>query len=385
MGKTADFEKEKKKYTRIKKIKRLFAILIMAVAVVVIYAFRVELAAQGLGVFISDTVAYMINNEGFPVTIDSRPRQLVSSGNRAVLLTESSISEYNAAGNKVLEKRIAGQNVIAKSAGKYLLSYQLGGYDVEIRTGDTIIYTHRFNDAIYGADIAANGAFAVSTEVTGAQSQVESFDSNYSRQFVWLSTDRIIHCVDLDDKAQYIAVGGVGLSEGVLDSAISIFELQTGNERCSLELDDEMLLAMRLFEDGSASAITDKSTIAISSNGKLKGEFSFEGEPISAFDIAANGEMAVAIGDYDSKHEQRIIRLNASASQLGDSRSANKAESIFVYGDDTLLFVGERVIRFDSNMGRVASTETPEAVKVSPAGKYLYYATSRQIFRTAIK
>ena len=78
-----------------------------------------------------------------------------------------------------------------------------------------------------------------------------------------------------------------------------------------------MLLDVRLFEDGSASAITDKSAIALSSNGKLKGEFSFEGDPISAFDIAANGEMAVAIGDYASQHEQRIIRLNDSAAQLG--------------------------------------------------------------------
>ena len=385
MGKTADFEKEKKKYTRIKKIKRLFAILIMAVAVVVLYAFRVEIAAQGLGVLISDSVAYIINNEGYPITIESQPKQLVSSGNRAVLLTESSMSEYNAAGNKVFEKRIAGQNVIAISEGKYLLNYQRGGYDVEIRTGDTIIYNHRFNEAIYNADIAANGAFAVSTKVTGAQAQVEAFDSNYSRQFVWLSTDRIVHTVVIDDKAHYIAVGGVGLSNGVLTSSVNIFELETGAERCTLEFDDEMIIAIRLFQDGSASVITDKSAKAIAANGKIKGEYSFDGEPLSAFDIGSNGEFAVAVGDYSSKHEQQIIRLNSSAQKLGFSRSANKAKDIFIYGNDTLLFVGERVIRFDSNMGRTASTETPEAVKVCPAGKYLYYATSRQLFRTAIK
>jgi len=384
MGKTTDFEKEKRKHNRRKKLKQFFVVLLISVLAVVVYAFRVEIAVQGLGVVFSDAVAYVIDNNGFPVAIDSAPKQLAAVGRRAVIVTESSMQAYNAAGNKVVEKRTAGKNIIAVTAGKYLLNYEQGGYELEIRTGDTVLYNHRFTETIYCADIAENGAFAVATGAIGAQAQVTSFDSSYNQQFMWLSNEKIIYSLSLDDRAQFIAVGGVGLVDGEITSAITVFELQTGDQRGNIELENELLLDIMLFENGSVTAVTDKSVKSLASNGKLKGEYLFEGDEIAAFDIAENG-VALALGNYDTLREQKIVRLDSVAKPLADCRSANKAESVFVYGNDTLVFIGERVIRFDAKLGRVASTETPEAVAVCPTDKSLYYVTADDINRVAIK
>ncbi|MBP1577557.1 MAG: hypothetical protein J6C75_03660, partial [Oscillospiraceae bacterium] len=48
-------------------------------------------------------------------------------------------------------------------------------------------------------------------------------------------------------------------------------------------------------------------------------------------------------------------------------------------------FVGERAIRFDAEMKKAASTETPDALAVIPVKNQLYYATMHQINRTTIK
>ena len=384
MGKTTDFEKEKKKHNRRKKLKQLMTVLVISALAIVVYAFRIEIAVQGLGVIFSDAVAYVIDNNGFPVSIDSNPNQLTAVGRRAVVVTDSSMMAYNPAGNKVIEKRTSGKDIIAVTSGKYLLSYEQGGYELEIRTGDTVLYNHRFTETIYCADVAKTGAFAVATGAIGAQAQVTSFDSSYNQQFMWLSNDRMIYSLSLDDRAQHIAVGGVGLDDGEITSAISVFELQTGDQRGTAELKNELLLDIDLFENGNVTAVTDKSVKAFASNGKIKGEYSFEGDKIAAFDIAENGT-AVALGDYDALREQKIVRLDALCKPLADCRSSNKAESIFVYGDDTLVFIGERVIRFDDKLGRVASTETPEAISVYPTEKSLYYVTADDMNRVAIK
>ena len=384
MGKTTDFEKEKKKHNRRKKLKQLMTVLVISALVVVVYAFRVEIAVQGLGVIFSDAVAYIIDNNGFPVAIDSNPKKLTALGHRSVVVTDSSMQVYNAAGNKVLEKRTAGKDIIAVAAGKYLLTYEQGGYEIEIRAGDAVLYNHRFTESIYCADIAENGAFAVSTGAIGAQAQVTAFDSSYNQQFMWLSDDKIIYSVSLDKRAQNIAVGGVGLDEGEITSAVTIFELESGNQRGTADFANELLLGMELFENGTVTAVTDRSVKSLASNGKLRGEYSFDGDDIAAFDIAENGT-AIALGDYDSLREQRIVRLDGQGKPLADSRSSNKAESIFIYGNDTLVFIGERVIRFDQKLGRVASTETPEATIVCPAGKSLYYVTDSDIHRVAVK
>ena len=52
IARTTDFEKERKKYTRRKTIKRLLAVILLTAAGVILYAMRFEIASQGFGVLL---------------------------------------------------------------------------------------------------------------------------------------------------------------------------------------------------------------------------------------------------------------------------------------------------------------------------------------------
>lgn len=385
MGKTTDFEAQRKKYNRIKTIKRLLAVILITVVGVVIYAFRLDIAAQGFGVLLSDSVAMLIDHTGYPIALESQPSQITSVGKRAVLLTENSMSVYNSAGNRVINERIAGGNTIAVSGGRYLLNYESGGHNIEIRSGETVVFSHEFEYPIYCADIARNGAFAVATGAAGAQAQVIAYDSNYCEQFLWVSSERVIYSLALDDDAACIAVGGVQMTEGVLDSVTAVFELATGKEKCSVTFADELVLGLRLCESGELICVTDSAVHAVGVSGAKKGSFDFGSEKIAAFDISDLGECVVALGDYSADHEMKLVRLNSFAKPVCEAALNQNVKSIYIYGDNTLAFVGERVIRFDEAMKRTDSTETPDALCAAVIGNQLYYATMQQLCRTAIK
>lgn len=189
---------------------------------------RFEIASQGIGVLLSDFAATIVDNTGYPIPIESQPLQLTAVGKRSALITESTLTVCNTAGNRVIEERMEGKNAIAVSAGRYLLTYLRGGYELWLRSGETVLFYQRFDRPIYTAALAPNGAVAVSTTAVGDQAQVTVYDSSFEECFVWMSSGRIIHSLALNDEATGLAVGGVEFSGGVLSSFFSVFEISEG-------------------------------------------------------------------------------------------------------------------------------------------------------------
>ena len=140
---------------------------------------RFEIASQGIGVLLSDFAATIVDNTGYPIPIESQPLQLTAVGKRSALITESTLTVCNTAGNRVIEERMEGKNAIAVSAGRYLLTYLRGGYELWLRSGETVLFYQRFDRPIYTAALAPNGAVAVSTTAVGDQAQVTVYDSSF--------------------------------------------------------------------------------------------------------------------------------------------------------------------------------------------------------------
>lgn len=385
MGRTTDFEKERKKYALRKTARRLAAVALVTVTVIVVYALRFDIASQGFGVLLSDTVTMLFDQTGYPVDIDSEPLQLTSVGRRAVIVSENAFSVYNQAGKQVINKRTAGQNILAVSAGRYLLTYARGGYDLEVRSGETVIFSHRFDYPIYAAAIAPTGACAVSTAALGDQSQVIVYDANYTQQFLWVSAERIIYNLALDKNARYIAVGGVGLNGGALESVVTAFEISTGQERCAHVLSNELLLALSLSEGAQATAVTDRAVHRLSEISGKENNYLLPEEHVAAFAIAPDGTVALAVGDYEAAHRVRLILLDQNAAPTAQGSLDRDIKSLHFYNDGLLAFLGDRAVRFNAQLQKEEITETPDALFVQVIGKRLYYTTMQQINHAAIR
>jgi hypothetical protein len=320
MSRTTDFERERRRYALRKTVKRIILLVLVTAIAVAGYSLRFEIASQGISVILFDATALLIDNTGYPVSLDSNPVELIPLGKRVVTLTDSSLSIYNSAGNQVVNERTEGQNTIAVSSGRYLLTYSRGGYDVSVRSGDTLLFSKKFDNPIYTAAISPVGSFAVSTSAIGDQSQIMVYDPTFEEQFVWVSSEHIIHSLSFDPDSRLIAAGGVISQQGVMNSQINVFEIATGDRLSSTALTDELLLDMRLFEDGSLSAITDRSIYSIASAGQKINTYSMSGSPPAAYVLCADGTSVLAAGDFSSTHSLSLVRLDKNASPLSSEK-----------------------------------------------------------------
>jgi hypothetical protein len=385
MGRTTDLDRARRRYTRRKTAGRLMMVLLASAAAAVVYALRFDIASQGIGVWLSDAVALAIDNTGYPLPLESAPSQLLAVGRRAAVVTDQALSVFNAAGNQVVFERTAGKNVIAASAGKFLLLFARGGYDLSVRSGNTVLFQTRLDYPIYTAAISRSGAVAVAFAAQGDQAQVVVFDADYERQFVWMSSERLITALALDESGERLAVGGVRSDGGMLSSNLSLFAPATGEERFSVELADELLLSLSLPDAGTAVAVTDRTVRCFAASGGEQGGYSMNGEPLSAFAIAPDGGVALALGDFSSSHQTRLVLLDASARETASLSLERRVQSLHSYGDGVIAFVGDRAIRYTGSLARAAATETPEALRAAVVGDDLYYATMQQLFRSAIR
>lgn len=391
MARTTDFEKERRKHTRKKFIKRLAVLIAAVVLFILVYAFRFDIASQGVGVLLSDTMALLLDNTGYPVAIESEPAQLIPVGRRAALITQNSLLVYNSAGNRVVDKRTSGQNTVAVTGGKYLLTYCEGGYDLELRSGETLLFSKRFTQPIYCADAAANGAVAASLGAVGDRAQVVVYDAAYEEQFVWLSSEQIVYSLALNKSADALAVGGARLSNGALQSDITVFDITSGDSLCNVKLQDEMLLALKFVTEPNSGGsrivvVTDRAVHYVDHEKNSMKSFSYESAPLVAFDISSIGETAVALGDFSGSHSVRLIKLGFEAKQVASCQSARNIKSLHFFNSTELIAsIGNRAVWFDRDLQELKVIETPEAMRTCVVGKKLYYATAHELCMTQIK
>lgn len=372
-------------------IKRLLLFVVAVATGVFIYAFRFDIASQGVGVLLSDTAAMLLDNTGYPVAIESEPMQLLPVGRRAALVTQNSLFVYNGAGNRVVDKRTTGKNTIAVTGGRYLLNYSEGGYDLELRSGDTVLFSKRFTQPIYCAEAAANGAVALSLGAVGDRAQVVVYDAAYAEQFVWLSSEQIVYTLSLNKNADTLAVGGVKLTNGALQSDITVFDITSGESLCTVKLQDEMLLKTRFVTEPNTgksriAAVTDRAAHYIDYESGSLQSFSYDSAALAAFDISQLGETALALGDFGAAHSLRLVRLGFDAEIAADCQSGRDIQSLHFFGAGELMAsIGDRAVCFSRELEELNVIETPEAIKTCVVGKKIYYATAHELCTAQIK
>lgn len=381
-----DLDRERRRYARRRTIKRIAVLLVMAAAAALLYGLRFEIASQGIGVLLSDTADLLFQNEGYPVTLEDEPIQLLPVGRRVAVVSQQGLSVYNKAGNKAIDRHTANRNLVAVSVGRYLLTYVSGGYELSVWSGPNELFSTRFDHPIYTAALAENGAFAVSTGAVGDQSCVTAYDATHRQVLVWASSDQLVNTLALDPKASALAVGSLSSDQGTLCSAVRLFNLSgDGSIRGQTEFSDELLLALQLREDGTCTAVTDRGVRVLSHTAALRGKCLTDGVPLTAFLIREDGSGTIACGDYDANHETTLKAFGTDGTQTASAELTDRVKGLYDYEGAILAFTGERIVRYSDGLVRMSAFETPGALQAAVVGESLYYTTVRELCRTTIR
>lgn len=165
---------------------------------------------------ISIRAYYPINLEGnelFSVT---------SRGRHFFALNNMTLSSYNTNGKELFEHYHGCENPVVTLSETRALLYEQNGNTVSVFNAEKQLLNFQTEFAIYSADIARNGYFAVATKAQSYTSSVIVYDDNGISIYEWYSPEEIVTSVALSPNGKQLAVSTVKSLNGIFVSNVYI-------------------------------------------------------------------------------------------------------------------------------------------------------------------
>lgn len=313
----------------------------------------------------------MENKDGFPKSISGTS---VDTGNFAVLeedliyTSDTSIVRLNHKGTAVYERNHSFYHPITKTNGEYVMTYNVSSTGWRIDNKKETVRSEESDNVLMAADVAANGRYALVTEVKGYPSQLAVYLEDGTLQYRYSFSNCYVVDVSLNDDGTRAAVIGVTANEGALVSEVYLFDFSSETPLTISSCENTLLMAVE-YCDGRALAVGDNKVVSVNESGE-KNEYDYGNRKLSAYDY--NGSrLLVGLAPYDSASSNQLVVLSSKAEEFALQPCTGTMLDVSLRGDTMAVLADEQVSSYSVNAARNfrgdSEDDAPEAFNVTPA------------------
>ena len=332
--------------------------LIFTAVVAVVIAFFLILNAALPGGIIEATgnsFASFGKSGSFPVNISSRDVVLSNSSSSAVLLGDSTVTMYSPSGGVIFERLHGFSSPAMKTSDSRILLFDRMGHGVRMENAAKTLFTFETEDSIYTGDISKSGAFAIVTEATGYTAQINVYDKNANKKYVWYSAHGRIAAVSLSDNGRYAAVMTVSSSNGDFSSELILLDTKSTEPVARRQYEQSVPVSVDMKGDRAVAVMSDK-MVSLS----LKGEETatdFSGATLIACDNSSSSGTVVVLNRYSDELNNRLLFVDKKLDEHFSNELALSVESVAVGGNTVSIVSGQSVISFNNKGEQVGSVK----------------------------
>lgn len=323
--------------------------LVFTAVVAVVIAFFLILNAALPGGIIEATgnsFASFGKSGSFPVKISSRNVVLSQSSSSAVLLGDSTVTMYSESGGVIFERLHGFSSPAMKTSDSRVLLFDRMGHGVRMENAAKTLFTFETEDSIYTGDISKSGAFAIVTEATGYTAQINVYDKNANKKYVWYSAHGRIAAVSLSDNGRFAAVMTVSSSNGDFSSELVLLDTKSTEPIARRQYDQSVPVSVDIKGDRAVAVMSDK-MVSLS----LKGEEitkDFSGASLIACDNSSSSGTAVVLNRYSDELNNRLLFVDKKLDEYFSSELTLSVESVAVGGNTVSIVSGQSIISFNN-------------------------------------
>ena len=250
--------------------------------------------------------------EGFPIEFvgkDVISLQSLNDG-RLGILNSSKLTVVNLGGGTDLEIPHQMPTPRAIFSGDRILLYDFGGKTWKLYSGNKELSGQTLESPIYGADMVENGVYAIASGSTQYLSMVTVYTREHEKEFEWMSSDKIITNIELEDTGREVAFTAVSAQDGQLHTHLFIHRFDRKDPVASFDFPGEITISLQYRYNGSLTLLTDRSLYIINGAGKLTDMVAFNGETVSAYADQMDRYTVVVLGDYSNTKVCRVVFYN---------------------------------------------------------------------------
>ena len=255
----------------------------------------------------------------------------------------SAVTVFTAGGRQTVSKNIRYQNPTAVGSGKYLLIYDLGGTEYSLYNSYTQIHTGKTAEPIRGAAMSKSGMYAIVTQSSQYPSVVDLFNSDF-KQINQYPYNGYVSDVAIHDKGSYVAVLLSEAKNGTFETALRIYEPGAGEIFSSVTVGNGLGLRCGFTASGDVAILCGNGVSYASVRGKLIAEHAFDGKILSAFDMNADGCVAVLKKNQNSSENYTIV-FDKSGKVLYNNVINETVDAAALCGEVFYLMTSDGILR----------------------------------------
>ncbi len=355
----------RKKKTNVRRlVKRIIAFVLAAFLAVTVWRNWDNLAPGNLMFWLEQTFAPP--GDGFPVEISGNTVLDVQQvQGYMVLLTDTSVVAFNDRGGEVMRRQHNYSKPILITDGAYMLVVEQGGTRFRLDTlpenvlnvtsdnlgedNKTAVLDQRLENRIISADVQEDGTVALITQSSGSYtSEVVVYNDEGERQY--RQRYAVVQAVDvaISDDEEEVAVVGIEAKNGVLQSYLRIYSLQSQETKPIKEYAGQDVLMSRVayLNGGELVAIGDTQTWVVDPDGDLDKRISYDKQLVGY--AVGETEVGLALQKYGASDGGEVMWVTAAGDSAYTAPFVSDFRHLIINEDRLLLLTAGQLYRGDS-------------------------------------
>ncbi len=371
-----------RKHRRLKKkASRILALLLFLVGLTLII-FRHDIDYYSIKLRMA---ALMRGGEGagelveIPLSFDMSGKTVCGvNKENLVLLSQSRLAVYRKDGTTSLDETVALGNPNIVSSGNRFIAFDRGGKDLLVCSGTSVVERVTVQRPIIDAHINDGGWYAVAEEDPEFRAVVTLYNSYGKAAYVWKLASSYFSAVRVGSSGRMV-VAGFDVTDGGLNSTITVLERASEEPKVKIELPDELVVSLRL-EGGIITVITDRRIVSFDEKtGEQTAVYEPEGSELLGVSMDPAGGMALLLGRYTVGGGGALVMLDSRLGETGLAETDREVQYLSsAAGKTAIVYDGGGAV-YDQSGGLVTETllSGVKAVLVTHSGRVIFVQTDK--------
>lgn len=370
--------RRKKKF---KKLVRNVGILFL-VTVIIMFLYGLRNDISQLDIF--DNIHYFFagttKGQGFPVALpDSNVKTIYEFDQDIAVKGKSNIYIYNKNGGLKSTISHKMQNPIVQFNQNRALIYDRGSNALALHSKSKQIFKKNYENTIITADIAQNSSFAVAMSAQYYASQILVYNNAYEEVFRWASADKTANLVSLSDDGKKIAIASLGVTQGEIESTISIYSVTSEKEIATIKLPNQIVLNMKYHKNKTVSVVTDTQTFLLTERGQIVNPYVFQGQKLSKFDLSDPKNAVIILESISNNQTSKIISMNDKMEIKAEKEVPYLAKSLYTNQNCIYVLDRDKVYAYTSVLQDIKTEPMPQVYDFCVINSDLYATSGTSI------
>ncbi len=266
------------------------------------------------------------------------------NGDLAVVKRDG-VNFYSMGGSSTMEQNVSYSNPALITSGKYMLTYDIGGYSFDLFNNFSRLAGETYDYPISTAAVSREGMYAVVTKSLEYQSQVNLYDHNFTL-LTRILKDKYVMGVGISDDASEILVMSVYSENGMYNTEIMTLEPYSNTAKSTYTRPGSMAILGGYHSDGSYTVLSSDALLFFDKDDELVKEY-----PIGVITptkcIVSSDCTILAYNENIVGSTTEMIIFSPDGEQIASLELDDKLIDADCDGNDVYMLCNDALIHFD--------------------------------------